>query len=281
MQTLVTVLLASTVLSLLAVAMGYILGWANQAFHVEVDPKIEALNEVLPGANCGGCGYVGCGEYAEAVAEGEELTLCGPGGAGCISAMAEIMGVKAGEVIRLKAVVHCGATTAQRHGRHKYHGEQTCASASLVSHFQGCVYGCLGLGDCVEVCDDDAIHVIDGVAVVNDLCTSCKACVKACPKEIISMLPFKIEDLLAVRCSSQDMGKEVKEVCDVGCTGCKACTRKNDLLIMDGNLAVVDYDAYDTEANYGDILKKCRTNTIVFIGEPRNFDKESAEVESS
>lgn len=272
MQVLVTILLAGLILGLLAVAMGFILGWANKAFHVEVDPKIEAINEALPAANCGGCGYVGCGEYAEAVAGGEDITLCGPGGADCIVAIAAIMGLDAVETFRFKAVVHCTATTAQRHDRRDYDGEQTCAAAHLVGGVQGCVYGCLGLSDCVKVCDDDAIRIVDGVAVTNDNCTGCKACVTACPRDLISMIPFKTDSMLIVGCSNLDMGKEAKAVCDVACTGCKICAKVSDLIVMDGNLPVIDYDGYTEETDMAPAVAKCRTDSLVFIGEARTSE---------
>ena len=110
MLTTVTILLAAAVLGLMAVAASYILGWANRAFHVEVDPKVEAILDVLPGANCGGCGFVGCGEYAEAVAAGNaEVTQCAPGGTACAEQLAEIMGVSASAALPYRAVVHCSA----------------------------------------------------------------------------------------------------------------------------------------------------------------------------
>ncbi|MBU0551249.1 RnfABCDGE type electron transport complex subunit B [Myxococcota bacterium] len=269
MQALVTILLAGVILSLLAVVMGFVLGWANKAFYVEIDPKIEAIIEALPAANCGGCGYIGCGEYAEAVANGEDITLCGPGGGDCIAALAAIMGVEAGETFRLKAVVHCTATSAQRHDLRPYDGEQTCSAAHLVGGVQGCVYGCLGLADCVRVCNDDAIRIIDGVAVTNDQCTGCKACVAACPRDLISMIPFKTDRMLIVGCSNQDIGKEAKAVCDVACTGCKACTKVTDLMVMDGNLPVIDYGAYQADSDLSGAVGKCRTESLVFVGEPR------------
>ena len=110
MLTAVTIILASAVLAILAIAMGYVLGWANRAFHVEVDPKVAAIQAVLPGANCGGCGFVGCAEYAEAMAGGNTgVALCAPGGAGCAQQLAEILGVTVAESFPYRAVVHCAA----------------------------------------------------------------------------------------------------------------------------------------------------------------------------
>jgi len=270
MLTATTVFLAAIVLSLLAVAMACVLGWANQAFHVEVDPKVERINDVLPGANCGGCGYVGCGEYAEAVATGDaDLTLCAPGGGGCAQALGEIMGVEVSAAMPYRAVIHCSATWEQRLGRTDYKGETTCAAANLVADYQGCTYGCLGLGDCQNVCDYGAIDIVDGLAKINyEACIGCKACESVCPRNIISMVPFKSDRMMVVACSNDDFGKDVKNVCQTGCIGCKACSRDNELIKMDGNLPIIDYEAYDPDSAMEPILDKCRMESLFFIGKP-------------
>lgn len=281
MEHIITLTLASIVLAALAVAMGYILGWANQAFHVESDPKVEAINTALPGANCGGCGYVGCMEYAEAVAKGEaDITLCGPGGAGCAAELARIMGIEIKDRFPYKAVVHCAASSRQRLKQHPYLGEATCAAANLVAGVQGCIYGCLGFGDCVAACAYDAIHIIDGLASVNyEKCNGCKACAAACPRNIISMAPFKSERVLVVACSNQDFGPAVKEVCQVGCIGCKACTRDNDMLTMQGNLPAINYDRYDPSMDFTPITDTCRMESLFFVGKPTQKDVEETKGE--
>ena len=272
--TTITILLAAVVLALLAVASSMILGWANRKFHVHVDPKILEIDAVLPGANCGGCGFVGCGEYAEAVAEGRaDVTLCAPGGSGCAEAIAEIMGVEVDASFPYKAVVHCAAGLEDRLGRTDYVGEKTCAAANLVGGYQGCIYGCLGLGDCVEACDYDAIHIRDGLArVTYDNCTGCRACATTCPRNIISMVPFKAKEMLVVACSNEDFGNDVKAVCKTGCIGCKACTRNNELITMEGNLPVINYDAYDPDFEFEPVLDKCKMESLIFLGEPTPED---------
>jgi len=272
--TTVTMITAAVVLALLAVGMAYVLGWANRAFHVEVDPKVEAIIEALPGANCGGCGFVGCGEYAEAVARGQaDVSLCAPGGASCAEKLAEIMGVEVSESFPYRAVVHCAAHTQQRLQRVPYYGEQTCTAANLVGGVQGCTFGCLGLGDCVRACKYDALHIVDGLSTVDyDKCIGCKACAKACPRNIISMVPFKAERMLVVACSNQDKGVDVKQVCEIGCIGCTACSKKAALMSMQGNLPVIDYDRYDATADFTAAREKCPRASMIYVGKPSAKD---------
>jgi len=275
----VTITLAAAVLAILSVAMAYVLGWANRAFHVHVDPKVESVLDALPGANCGGCGYVGCSEYAEAVVRGDApVNLCAPGGPSCAEALAAILGVSIEVSLPYRAVVHCAARREQRLGRTEYHGEMTCTAANLVAGVQGCTYGCLGFGDCTRACPYDAIHVIDGLATVDyERCVGCGACARACPRNIITMVPFKAERVLVVACSNHDAGKDVQRVCDVGCVACKACQRASSLFTVEDNLSVIDYDAYNP-ANLGDALaamKKCPRRRLTFVGKPLPEDLEA------
>jgi Na+-translocating ferredoxin:NAD+ oxidoreductase subunit B len=277
-MTLVTVGLSAATLLAMALILTFVLGWANKAFHVEVDPRVEAIIDALPGANCGGCGFVGCGEYAEAIVAGNAgVALCNVGGASCASSIASVMGVEVGESLPYRPIVHCGADHSNRLHRHEYRGEMRCAAANIVADVQGCVYGCLGFGDCERACEYDAIHVQNGLAVVDyEKCVGCKACANACPRNIITMAPFKSEQMLAVACSNLDTGKEVKAVCNVGCIGCKACTRISNLFKMDEGLCTIDYDGYETDCTE-DLLKameKCPQKRLMFVGKPTAKDLE-------
>jgi len=274
--TVVTVLLAAAVLVIPAIAVAYVLGWANRTFHVEVDPRVEAMLVALPEVNCGGCGFLGCADYAEAVAKGEaEVTLCAPGGAACAAELAEIMGVEINPSFPYRAVVHCAARCDQRLPvvKYEYRGEPTCQAANLLADVQYCTYGCLGLGDCVEACRYDAIHMIDGLATVDyEKCIGCKACARTCPRNIITMVPFKAERMLVVACSNEDSGPDVKAVCTVGCIGCMACTRKAEPLQVNGNLPLVDYDRYDPLDDFQPALDKCPMESLIVVGKPTRED---------
>ncbi|MBN2217174.1 MAG: RnfABCDGE type electron transport complex subunit B [Pirellulales bacterium] len=274
MSTAITVLLAAAVLAVLAVVVAYVLGWANRAFEVKVDPRVAAVLEVLPAANCGACGFVGCGEYAEAVAAGNAPpNLCAPGGENCAQQIAQIMGVSVEPSFPYRAVVHCAARFNQRLGRNAYRGEPTCAAANLVTDVQGCTYGCLGLGDCERVCPYDAIHVIDGLATVDyHQCIGCKRCAAVCPRNIITMVPFKAERMVVIACSNKDFGPEVREVCEVGCIGCKACSKHAGPIEMAGQLPIINYDAYVSESDFTTALEKCPRESLLFVGKPTPED---------
>jgi electron transport complex protein RnfB len=277
----VTIILAAATLLILAVVMSAVLGVANKSFHVPVDVRVEKVIAALPGANCGGCDYVGCSDYAEAiVAKGEDVTRCPVGGDAVSREVARIMGVEIRQTWPMRPVVHCAATYDKRKRLTAYDGERTCHAANIVSGLQGCVYGCLGLGDCVRVCEYDAIHVVDGLARVDyTRCTGCGACVKACPRNIISRIPFKASRVIAVLCANKDFGKEVSDVCEVGCIGCKACARiVSDLITIQNNLPVFDYDKYDPSKDLQAIIDKCPRASLVWIGKPTARDlQETAE----
>jgi Na+-translocating ferredoxin:NAD+ oxidoreductase RNF subunit RnfB len=267
-----TILMAGGSMLVLAVGAGLMLGWANRAFHVEVDPRTEAILAALPGANCGGCGYVGCAPYAEAVVtQGAAPDKCPVGGAACAKAVAAVMGVEVRPSWPFRPIVHCRATYRERLRRGDYRGERTCAAANLIGGVQGCAYGCLGFGDCDRSCPFDAIHVVDGLAVVDYAkCTGCGNCARVCPRNIITMAPFKKSRMLAVGCSNLDFGKDVKAVCTIGCIGCKACERASDMFTVVDNLPRIDYDKYSpAQLRAAEVaISKCPMKGLIYVGKP-------------
>lgn len=276
----VTIGLAASTMLAMALVFSYVLGWANKKFAVEIDSRVEAVIDALPGANCGGCGFLGCSDYAVAVvADGAPVNKCPVGGTACATAVANIMGVEVGESLPYRPIVHCGAKKEDRLGRAPYIGEQRCASANLVAGIQGCTYGCLGFGDCERACNYSAIHVVDGLAVVDyDACIGCGACAKVCPRNLITITPFRAERIMAVTCANKDKGKDVMAVCNVGCIGCKACSRVSNVITIQDNLSVIDYDSYTAEC-LPDLMKaceKCPRNRLVFVGKPTPEEAEAA-----
>ncbi len=239
------------------------LSYASKKFVVEVDPKIEEINRVLPGANCGACGYPGCDGFATAVVKGEAPTNgCPVGGAVVAGKVASIMGVDAVESgERQVARVICQGKACHTSVKYHYEGIKDCrAAAKLGSGNKSCDYGCLGFGTCLDVCQFGALEIIDGIAKINpDKCTACRKCIAICPKFVISLVPYNQK--VIVDCSSKDFGKSVKLNCGVGCIGCRICEKAcpSDAIHVENNLAIIDYDKC---TNCGICAEKCPTNAI-------------------
>lgn len=229
----------------LGLLMGALLALASKLFAVKKDEKAEAIKECLPGANCGGCGYSGCDAYAAAVSAGDApVNKCSVGGAEATSKIAQIMGVDAGEQVRMRAQVMCSGTGEYAKKKYIYEGIDDCVAASKIGGGDKmCKNGCIGLGTCVRACPFDAIVVENGVAAVDySKCKGCGICVSACPKGIIKLIPFDAKHW--VGCMSVDDGKNTRKVCDVGCISCKLC-QKNcpaGAINVDNFVASIDYD---------------------------------------
>ncbi len=244
--------------------LGILLGAAAHFFAVAVDPRVEAVRDALPGANCGACAYAGCNKYAEAVVEGAApANACIPGGSASAEAIAAIMGLEAAAVKPLVAAVFCRGDRSRAGELFLYNGISDCVQAQQYhGGFKTCPYGCLGLGNCVRACPFEAITMgPNGLPRVDEAkCTGCGLCRDACPRGIIRLIP-KGDAGHLVWCSSQDRGKKVSGACEVGCTGCKACVRvcPREAISMEGNLAMIDLDKCD---DCGLCVEKCRFNAI-------------------
>ena len=248
------IIIAVAILGGLGLIFGLVLAAASKVFYVETDPRLDQLNECLPGANCGGCGYAGCGGYAEAVLNGEApIGKCASGGNECAQAMAAIMGMKAEAVTRKVALVRCsGEKTYDKDGqlisgakiKGHYEGFKDCMAASKVGGHGplACKYGCLGYGSCTRVCKYGAIKVVNGVAHVDeDLCVGCMACAAACPRGLI--VPVEPGRNVVIACNSMAKGAVTTRGCTVGCIGCGLCKKicPEGAITVTNNLAVIDY----------------------------------------
>jgi len=192
---------------------------------------------------------------------------CTVGGSAVAEAVARIMGVAFDVSVQTRPVIHCGARAGQRKGRRPYRGVNRCSEANLIAGIQGCTYGCLGFGDCVQSCKFDALYMDDGLPMFDyTKCTSCGACVKACPRDLIELAPFQDESVLVIACSSRDPAKVVRQVCEVGCLGCGACTKKSNVYGVDRNLARIDYDKYVDIDSLQAAFEKCPAACQVIFG---------------
>ena len=240
------IILAAVVVGGTGLFIGVFLGIAGKKFAVKVDEREEAILGVLPGNNCGGCGYAGCSGLAAAIVKGEaEVSGCPVGGAPVAAKIGDIMGVAAGTQERQTAFVKCAGTCEKASLDYDYTGIQDCTMASMMQNggAKGCNSGCLGFGSCVAACPFDAIHVVDGIAVVDkEACKACGKCIAACPKHLIELIPY--EQKVAVDCSSHDKGKQVMAACGVGCIGCKKCekTCPNGAVTVENFCAHIDYE---------------------------------------
>jgi Na+-translocating ferredoxin:NAD+ oxidoreductase RNF subunit RnfB len=241
-------------LSVLGGVLALILYFVAQKFKVIEDPKIDLVEDALPAANCGGCGFAGCRNFAEALVKqaGEEQSIeglnCPVGGSDVMNTVAGILGLEAAEVEPMIAVVRCNGSFANAPAKVKYDGPATCAFAhNLYSGTSGCQFGCLGLGDCVESCAFDAIHMDPetGLPVVNDKCVACGACVKACPRSIIELRKKGKKDRrIYVCCINEERGGPARKNCSVACIGCGKCVQvcPFEAITMENNLAYIDYN---------------------------------------
>lgn len=239
------IIIAAAIVGGTGILIGLFLGIAGQKLKVEVDEKEIAVRAELPGNNCGGCGYAGCDGLAAAIAKGEApVNQCPVGGTPVADKISAIMGVEAGSSVKKAAFVKCAGDCDKAKQAYKYSGVQDCKMAVLVPG-EGpkmCANGCLGFGTCVKECQFDALHIINGIAVVDiDNCVACGKCATACPKHIIEIRP--VEKKAFVQCNSHAKGKDVMSSCDTGCIGCTLCVKQCEFgaITMDNNLPVIDY----------------------------------------
>jgi Na+-translocating ferredoxin:NAD+ oxidoreductase RNF subunit RnfB len=272
-----------TILTLVAIgaAASIILYVVAQKFKVFEDPRIDEVEEALPAANCGGCGFPGCRNFAETLVKSDSWDglFCPVGGNDTMSKVAALLGKEAIEQAPRVAVVRCYGTPEFRPRTNVYDGARTCVIAhSLYTGEGGCPHGCLGEGDCVVVCDFDAIHMdpVTGLPeVIDDKCTACGACVKACPRDIIELRKKNKKDRkIYVSCINEEKGAVAKKNCSVACIGCSKCFKvcPYEAITMDNNLAFIDSDKCK-------LCRKCVVECPTDAIQEINFPPKKTEIE--
>lgn len=278
----------TSVIALGAIALisSVVLYFISKKFAVKEDPRIGKVSELLPGANCGGCGFAGCSGMACAlVACADKGSIkglrCPVGGDDVMLKIADTLGMAAASSEPLVAVVRCNGTCDNRPRIAEYDGLHTCAAINSTSAGEtGCGYGCLGCGDCVSACQFDAIHMNPDTGlpeVDEDKCTSCGACVKACPRHIIELRKKGPKGhRVYVQCVNKDKGAVAKKACSVACIGCGKCEKvcQFDAITIENNLSYVDFNKCRMCTKCVD---ECPTGAIVKINFPI---KKKAEVEA-
>jgi len=261
-------------LGLIGVLSAIVLYFVAQKFKVFEDPRIDQVEASLPGANCGGCGYAGCRAFADTCVSKGELTdlFCPVGGNDTMANVAAILGIEAIKQDPKVAVVRCNGTCEFRPKTNHYDGSMSCAiAASLYAGDTGCQYGCLGCGDCVTVCDFDAIHMntVTGLPEVDDdKCVACGACAKACPKTLIEIRKKSPKNRkIYVACRNKDKGGVARKSCNVACIGCSKCEKECQYgaITITDNLAFIDSDKCKLCRK---CVTVCPTNSILELNFP-------------
>ncbi len=243
------IVISVLILGGIAILAALILYVIAKKFKVEEDPRIDLVAECLPGANCGGCGFAGCRNFAEACVKDFSGKVCTAGGNDVMKKVADVLGVQAETAEAKIAVVRCQGSNECRPKTNNYEGAKTCAIVAATYGGQtGCAFGCIGLGDCESVCQFGAIKVNEktGLPEVNEeKCTGCGACVKACPKIVIELRKKAVKfRKVYVSCVNKDKGATAKKACSKACIGCGKCAKTCPFgaITVENNLAYIDFE---------------------------------------
>lgn len=266
------ILLAASVIGGSGLILGIVLAVFSKVMAVPIDKKQEEVREMLPGANCGACGHTSCDGYAKALSGGteEDITLCKPGGASLVEGLANYLGLEASAVEETTAMVFCQGNNQNTSKSANYTGPPSCKMAKLVAGGDSdCSYGCLGYGDCVDVCEYDAIHMVDGVAIVDPAkCTSCMMCINICPQRIIKLSSLAKAHSI-VFCLNEDRAPAANKACKASCISCRLCVKvcPEQCITIENNRAVIDYKKC---TNCGECQIVCPHKCILSLYPPAN-----------
>lgn len=281
-----TVILTVVILTVLGLLLALILFWVAKKFKVEEDPRIDEVEKVMPGANCGGCGFAGCRAFADAAVKAGNLDhqFCPVGGNETMKKVASILGIEVAEKAPQVAVVRCNGTCENRPRVNVYDGVQSCkVKSALYSGDTLCSFGCVGCGDCVAACAFGAISMnpLTGLPVVDETkCTACGACAKACPKGVIELRNMgttpKNNRRVYVSCINKDKGGVARKACTAACIGCGKCAKvcKFDAITIENNLSYIDYTKCKA---CGQCYFECPTGAIHVV----NFTPKKVEPKTS
>lgn len=238
----------------------------GRKLRVKEDPMIEKILSLLPGVNCGACGFSGCGAFAESAVKTREPGVCRPAGEEINRTIASLLNLEVKSSPDIKAVPRCKAGGEQKKVSSRYTGPGSCSFAALIGAGIDCKYGCLGLGDCVSVCPTGAIKVENlSVTVDFEKCIGCGRCVRVCPRNIFELIPFESgKKFYYVACSNREKGLATRKVCSAGCIACGICAKVSGALFyLKDNLSYIDYDKVkDDLAGLQAALEKCPTKCI-------------------
>ena len=276
-----TIIWTVSVLTVLGLVLSLVLFWVARKFRVEEDPRIDEIEKTLPGANCGGCGFAGCRAFADAAVKAGNLdaNYCPVGGSEVMKKVAAILGCEVQEAAPRVAVVRCSGSCDKRPRINEYGGVKSCkVKAALYGGDTGCLFGCLGCGDCVAACQFGALSMdaSTGLPVVDeDKCTACGKCVAACPKRIIELRDKGPRGMrMYVACTNKEKGPVARKACSAACIGCGICAKpcRHDAITVTDNVAYIDFSkcklCRECEA-------MCPTGAIHGVNFPKPLDKEA------